>query len=571
PATSYLEFLRTGERSGGGRGINRKKLKLFMLAELFENEGEFLDGIANGIWAICDESSWVSPAHLYLQEAGPGLPDVEEPVVDLSVGSTVNLLSWVEYFFGEKLDSVSPLIRDRLYLEVNQRVLEPCLKRDDFWWMGKGKNFTGLINNWTPWIASNWLMANLIFEKEESRRAEATWKSLGIVDKFINSYPDDGACDEGPGYWFHAGGKLFDFLEVLHNVSKGEINVYDEPIVREMGRYLYRVHIADDKFVNFADASSKIHAVYRNYETLFKYGERINDPVLMAFGADFAGERDAAQVFSSKGSVFRALRLLLLHEKIASFSGAAPYPADHFFSGREVFISRDKAGATEGFFVAAKGGHNDESHNHNDVGNFIVYYDGSPVIIDAGVGRYTAKTFSDQRYEIWTMQSQYHNCPTINGVMQPFGRNYKAKDVGYSSKENEINFNLGLEKAYPDTAHVGSWKRTIRHLKGEEIHITDQFKLTKQTDTTFVPLILNKKPEILDNKDVVLNVTGNNSTRLLLTFNATSFDPVVEKIDIEDSRLKNAWGESLYRLKLVYTKKLRSGELNATIKRYHEN
>lgn len=571
PATSYLEFLRTGERSGGGRGINRRKLKLLMLAELFENEGEFLDGIANGIWAICDESSWVSPAHLYMQEAGPGLPDVEEPVVDLSVGTTVNLLSWVEYFFGEKIDSVSPLIRDRLYREVNQRVLEPCLTRDDFWWMGKGKNYTGLINNWTPWIASNWLMANLVFEKDKNKRVEATWKSLGVVDKFINSYPDDGGCDEGPGYWFHAGGKLFDFLEILYSASEGEINVYDESIVREMGRYLYRVHIAENKFVNFADASSKIHAVYGNYETLFKYGERINDPVLMAFGAHFARERDAAGVFSSKGSVFRALRLMLMHEKIAEFSGAAPYPADHFFPGREVFISRDKAGATEGFFVAAKGGHNDESHNHNDVGNFIVYYNGNPVIVDAGVGRYTAKTFSDQRYDIWTMQSQYHNCPKINGVMQPYGRSYKAVDVEYSNKGNEINFDLALEKAYPDSAHVRSWNRKIRHLKGEEINITDQFKLAKRTDTTFVPLMLIEKPEILDNNDVLLNVTGNNAARLLLSFNKEAFEPVVEEIDIDDRRLKNAWGESIYRLKLVYTGRSRSGELNATIKRYHEN
>jgi len=79
--------------------------------------------------------------------------------------------------------------------------------------------------------------------------------------------------------------------------------------------------------------------------------------------------------------------------------------------------------------------------------------------------------------------------------------------------------------------------------------------------------MLNIKPEIPDNKDVILTVTGTDSARLLLTFNKEAFEPVVEKMDIEDQRLRNAWGEALCRLKLVYTKKSRSGELIVTIKK----
>ena len=48
-----------------------------------------------------------------------------------------------------------------------------------------------------------------------------------------------------------------------------------------------------------------------------------------------------------------------------------------------------------------------------------------------GVETYTAKTFSPQRYEIWTMQSAFHNCPTIDGVMQSAGRQFAASDVAY--------------------------------------------------------------------------------------------------------------------------------------------
>jgi len=91
-------------------------------------------------------------------------------------------------------------------------------------------------------------MANLIFEKDEKRGIAATCKSLDIVDKFINSYPDDGARDEGPGYWFHAGGKLFDLLEIFHSVTNAEINVYNESIVREMERYRHYFCSPDVKY-----------------------------------------------------------------------------------------------------------------------------------------------------------------------------------------------------------------------------------------------------------------------------------------------------------------------------------
>ncbi|WP_092282222.1 hypothetical protein [Caldicoprobacter faecalis] len=58
------------------------------------------------------------------------------------------------------------------------------------------------------------------------------------------------------------------------------------------------------------------------------------------------------------------------------------------------------------------------------------------LFIDVGVETYTAKTFSSSRYEIWTMQSQYHNLPTVNGVCQQAGEQYRTIDVVYYATEN---------------------------------------------------------------------------------------------------------------------------------------
>src|SRR2546430_13970641 len=95
-------------------------------------------------------------------------------------------------------------------------------------------------------------------------------------------------------------------------------------------------------------------------------------------------------------------------------------------------------------YLSAWAGHNAQSHNHNDVGNFIVYGDGTPVLIGVGVETYSAKTFSAQRYEIWTMQSAYHNLPTINGIMQGAGREFQAKDVSFGETANRVTFSADI-------------------------------------------------------------------------------------------------------------------------------
>ena len=148
-ATTFLEFVRTGNRSryqavSYGR---RQQLATLVLAECIEGKGRFRDDIINGIWTICEESYWGVPAHVGLQRAGAGLPDVEEPTVDLFAAETGSLLAWTYYLLKDSLDAVSPLVSARIRYEVDRRINAVNLARDDFWWMG----FTDRkVNNWDP-------------------------------------------------------------------------------------------------------------------------------------------------------------------------------------------------------------------------------------------------------------------------------------------------------------------------------------------------------------------------------------------------------------------------------------
>ena len=260
PATRYLDFSRVGNRSNfeALHFDRRHTLETLVLAECLEAQGRFLDDIVNGAWAICEESSWCLPAHIRVQRAGDTLPDITEPIVDLFAAETSALLAWVLYLLGARLDSVSPLVRPRIEHEIQSRVLTPCLARDDFWWMG----FVGRerrVNNWNPWVCSNWLASVLIVERDADRRVAAVAKIMRALDNFIDPYPADGGCDEGPNYWGRAGASLFDNLELLRAATNGWIDLYAEPLVQEIGRFIYRAHIAGDFYLNFADASAIVH------------------------------------------------------------------------------------------------------------------------------------------------------------------------------------------------------------------------------------------------------------------------------------------------------------------------
>ena len=117
-ASAFLDFTRNGNRSRyeGVMFERRQRLACLVMAEIFENKGRFLDEIANGIWAIAEETFWGCPACIYLQKKGKGsgLPDITEPIIDLFAAETGALLAWTVYLVGDKLDKVSPRIMERV-------------------------------------------------------------------------------------------------------------------------------------------------------------------------------------------------------------------------------------------------------------------------------------------------------------------------------------------------------------------------------------------------------------------------------------------------------------------------
>ncbi len=547
PATKSLLIVRTGDRDEY-QSVSFKKrevLGTLLLAEIHENRGRFIDPIINGVWSICEESFWGVPAHLPRSPEYAGLVDAADPFVDLFAAETGTYLAWVDYFLGDKLDAVSPQIRKRIYDEANRRLFVPLMTKPHGWMT---KNSNGRPpNNWNPWICSNWLNTALLLEKDDARRADMVHKTLQVLDEFLDPYLADGGCDEGPSYWGAAAASLYDNLSLL-NLATGDAFRYalaDEK-VRNMGRFIYRAQISETYFLNFADADPqpKMAATM-----IYRFGRDIGDADMMRFGAYYRQPEDGTL---GRFHYFRNLFALFIQDEYRQAPRGLPLPKDVWLPDLQVMAARDKAGTTRGFYVAAKGGHNDESHNHNDIGNYVVYYDGHPLLIDVGRGTYTSKTFSNRRYEIWYNRSDYHNVPTINGVVQAPGGAFKATAVAYRASPAAAQFTLDIGRSYPDSAGVESWQRTVRLNRGKSVEINDAVRLRAARSVT-QHLVTCYPAEVRQPGELVIHYQpkGGPTRDFVVRYDARQMTPAVEKVKLEtmeDRGIREKWGDTIYRI-----------------------
>lgn len=551
-ATDYLEYERSGERNimQNPYEANRKAINVLMMAELAEGKGRFIDQLINGVFFSCEMTSWVLSAHLPRQSTKRSMPDWREQIIDLGSGNYGSMLAWVYYFFHDTFDKADPVISLRLRHELQERILDPYMENDREWWMAFYWKPGEIINNWNPWCNSNVLQCYLLLEEDRDKLTDAVWRTMQSVDKFINFVKSDGACEEGTSYWGHAAGKMYDYLQILSDGTNGKVSLFNNPMIRRMGEYISRSYVGNGWVVNFADASAKGGG---DAPLIYRYGRAVGSEEMMQFAAYLLnGKRPTIPLGND---AFRTLQCVLLNKELEQTKSAHNVPACTWYPETEFCYLTNNSG----WFLATKGGFNNESHNHNDAGTFSLYINNTPMLIDAGVGTYTRQTFSSERYSIWTMQSNYHNLPMINGVPQRFGQEYKATNV--VCKEKQRFFSADISTAYPEEAAVNSWIRSYK-LENKRLVITDKFSLKETKAANQVNFLVWGDIDISKAGKVSIKVGNEHAT---LEYPA-NFKATLETIELPDTRLSNVWGKQIYRIVLIDTQKKLEGSYKFIIK-----
>ena len=563
-AQDYARYFRDGDRDSYEQLIFARQHRLSRAAVLaaVTLEPAWIDQVADGVTLLCEQSSWCWPAHDTTHSAhGAVVPTVTDPVLDLGAGEVAAQLAWLDQLLAEQLDEQVPGLRARIRHEVDRRVLVPFAVRRDWHWLG----LDGDVHNWSAWIHGNVLVAALRLVDEAARRAALVDLTIEGLDRYLGSIPNDGAIDEGHGYWWNGACRALEALDVLAHATRGALDATGIQSLRQTVAFPHRVHLGGDWYVNHADGTARPPR-HQPWQALHHAARRYGDPDAQAHAAAQRGPDQP--VATEEQGLGRLLRALTDPEWVAAVPGTSPLPRDAWFASTQVLLARPAAGDRAGLTLVAKGGHNGEHHNHNDVGSFLVALHGVPALVDAGRPTYTRQTFGPDRYAIWTMQSLWHNVPSIRATAQSPGREYRAHGVRATVDDTHAELTLDLAGAYPRT-DIAHWRRTARLDRADAtVRVTDSWHLDP-TDSTH-PTDTRPQPHPTDSTEpTVIHLLAAGDVRVgaghaeisalddagvvILTWEPADAPCTTTVRDLDDPMLSDVWGGQLTRLDIDVT------------------
>ena len=451
PFTLFRGFWETGDRTPYEACYiaHRRRMNVFTAMALHEEDEIWISSLEDCLWAVCDEFTWALPAHIYDREEAA--PSVIETTVDLFAAETAFALSEIYALLKDRL---SPLVRERVCLEIRRRVVGPYMEQ----------NLTWAKNNWSAVCAGSVGSAMLLLgmEEEFERCKERLLTSMQL---FLDSYLDDGCCLEGVLYWGYGFGYFCFFADLLRTYSHGAINLFANEKVRKIAAFRQKAYLNGDLILPFADAPHNLHYHIGINHFLAREYDEVTAP-------DIAYEAVLDDDIRYRFADF--LRDFYWYDETL-MAKEEPKESVAFWEESQWYVH--KAGECA---FACKGGTNDEPHNHNDVGSFILLDGRQFILDDFGWNEYYDGYFKEQRYDFLCTSSRGHSVPVINGQYQRAGAKYSATLLSHSETGCKFEFAAaygapGL-KSLTREFSVGKDVITVTDtVCGEKIQVTERF------------------------------------------------------------------------------------------------
>lgn len=129
--TRYRAFATTGDREPYETPYYLKRSKLHAAAlRLLLGEEKFKESVEDYLWSICEESTWVIPAHA--------------SVIDLMAAETAFGLAEIVALASPALDAE---VRRRVRAEIDRRIFTPFLQSHyDLRWFNGSNNWNGVCS-----------------------------------------------------------------------------------------------------------------------------------------------------------------------------------------------------------------------------------------------------------------------------------------------------------------------------------------------------------------------------------------------------------------------------------------
>jgi len=273
------------------------------------------------------------------------------------------------------------------------------------------------------------------------------------MQDFLDSYHDDGCCLEGPLYWNYGFGYFCYYADMVRDYTGGAHNWFILPKVRSIAEFRNKFYLQDQFVVPFADSSHELlmhiglaHFLAREYDSI----ALPDDSFELLFDDD--PRQRTMEFFRDIYWYDPDLKVNPLPENTAyDLKGAQWYIRK---AGKQVFM--------------AKGGHNDEPHNHNDIGSFALFDDNKFVFDDLGWPQYDKWYFTNARVNYICSGSHGHNLPIIGEKKQLLGKERTCTITEWTAD----TFGLDISSAYGLSDGTVHRKYTV---KDSSLTIADTF------------------------------------------------------------------------------------------------
>ncbi|HWR10546.1 MAG TPA: heparinase II/III family protein [Rectinemataceae bacterium] len=471
PFGLFRLFDETGDRLGFEAPYfeRRRRLVATGLAAWLWKKPEDIASLEDLIWAICDEYTWALPAHL---EGGSldsrALPD-RDALLREAVwphNAFLDLFSCETGFALAELvtileGSLTPIVANRAAGEVRSRVIAPFLARKEPW------RWELMRNNWCAVCAGSVGAAALYLERDGDRLATIISRVLPTMDRFLSSFADDGACLEGSGYWTYGVGFFVSFAEMLEKATGGSLNLMAGERFKRIAAFQRYCYLNDSLALSFADGSSR-----ERFRRGITHYLAQKFPDLPAPDASLA----ASFAHDFYGRCCLSFRDLLWTRGTAKEGGSRASAEPVWLPDAQWLVCPARHMGSLAF--AAKGGRNDEPHNHNDIGSFELVWGDREFLADLGCGEYTREYFGEGRYSIFCNSSFGHSLPIIDGRGQSPGAAHKAKNPEFRRDGAYITLRMDIADAY-DCGELVSLVRIFQFDGGSCLSVRDEFRFSR--------------------------------------------------------------------------------------------
>ena len=469
--------------------IRRLALHSSFMCFMIYGDEKYLKRLENVIMLICDEYTWALPCHVGDET------DCEKlsTYIELFAAETGHALSEILYILGDKFDK---RVSSRIRYEVNRRIIHSFLNNTF--------RFEEMKLNWAAVCGGSVGMTYIYMAPEKFPLVKERIKAS--LMNYLECFGDDGVSREGLGYWVYGFGYYLYFEELYKDFSGGYL-IPPGKKHKEIAMFFQRANIGGDLMISFSDTG--IHnALYPGM--IFKLHDIYGDDIHIL-------PKDAyTKKIVTGDNCYRfahCIRNFLWYkpEKI---------PKDGFYVKETLFLKDAQwyIKRNDNYVFATKGGNNDEPHNHNDVGSFIISDGREQLLADIGKGKYTQQYFdSKTRYQYLCCSSRGHSVPIINGHEQVEGKECSAKILEHS----DDRIVMDIAAAYNNEDIISAIRRF--DFSDSTIRLTDQISLKNGTQW-IDRLVSTIEPELDGN---VVKIGG------ISIYNNLNITPEVSSEDID--------------------------------------